>query len=89
MLDAAFALSLHSKPAKTGDVWPLNEVCIVINGRPHGLWRAVDQDGYIFDETLQAHRNTKLAKRLLTRLLKQQGICPMERRSYSPSLKRW
>ena len=37
---------------------------------------AVDQDGYVLDEIVQKRRNTKAAKRLLTRLLKKQGIAP-------------
>lgn len=41
---------------------------------PHWLWRAVDQDGYVLDEILRTRRNTKAARRLLTRLLKQQGF---------------
>jgi putative transposase len=40
------------------------------------LWRAVDQDGYALDEIVQARRDTKAAKRLLTRLLKKQGCWP-------------
>jgi putative transposase len=43
--------------------------------RSTGL-RAVDQDGYVLDEILKSHRNTKAAKRLLTRLLKTQGLAP-------------
>ncbi len=39
-------------------------------------WRAVDQDGYVLDEFVQTRRNTKAARRLLTRLLKKQGIAP-------------
>ena len=34
------------------------------------------QDGYVLDEIVQARRNTKAAKRLLTRLLKKQGVPP-------------
>ena len=49
---------------------------ITIAGRKHWLWRAVDQDGYVLDEIVQARRNTKAAKRLLARLLKKQGIAP-------------
>jgi putative transposase len=37
---------------------------------------AVDQDGYVLDEIVQVHRNTKAAKRLLTRLLRKQGARP-------------
>lgn len=47
-----------------------------IGGRKHWLWRAVDQDGYVLDEIVQARRDTKAAKRLLVRLLKKQGLSP-------------
>jgi putative transposase len=40
------------------------------------LWRAVDQDGYVLDEIIQSCRNTKAARRLLTRLMKKQGMAP-------------
>jgi putative transposase len=43
-----------------------------------GLWRAVDQDGYVLDEIVQTRRDTKAAGRLLRRLLKKQG-CPPRR----------
>lgn len=69
-LDAESARTLHRKLAKPGDVWLLNEACILINSRPHGLWWAVDQDGFTFDEILQAHCNKKAVKCLLTRLVK-------------------
>jgi len=81
----AFARSLRRKPAKRCDIWHLDEVRIVIGGQPHWLWRAVDQDGYVLDEILQTRRNTKAAKRLLTRLLKQQGLPP--RRMITDKLK--
>jgi putative transposase len=51
---------------------------ITIAGKKHWLWRAVDQDGYVLDEIVQARRNTKAAERLLMRLLKKQG-CPPRR----------
>jgi len=72
----AFARSLRRKPAKRGDIWHLDEARIVIRGQPHWLWRAVDQDGYVLDEILQTRRNTKAARRLLTRLLSRQGARP-------------
>lgn len=37
---------------------------------------AVDQDGYVLDEMVRNRRNVKAAKRLLTRLLKKQGMIP-------------
>lgn len=47
-----------------------------LNGRKCWLWRAVDQDGYVLDEIVQTRRNTKAARRLLTRLMKKQGVKP-------------
>jgi len=73
---AAYAGRLRRKPAGGGDIWHLDEVRIAIAGVPHWLWRAVDQDGYVLDEILQTRRNTKAAKRLLTRLLRKQGAAP-------------
>jgi putative transposase len=40
--------------------------------------RAGDQDGYILDEIVRTHGNTKAARRRLMRLLKKQG-CPHRR----------
>jgi putative transposase len=71
-----YARRLRRKKPSRNDVWHLDEVVITIAGRKHWLWRAVDQDGYVLDEIVQNRRNTKAAKRLLTRLLKKQGIPP-------------
>ncbi|GEO15399.1 IS6 family transposase [Microvirga aerophila] len=60
------------------DTWHFDEVVVSIAGEKHWLWRAVDQDGYVLDEIVQARRDTKAAKRLLKRLLKKQG-CPPRR----------
>lgn len=59
---------------QTDDVWHLDEVRVVILGKPHWLWRSVDQGGYIFDEVLEIRRNTKAARLLLTGLLKRQSM---------------
>ncbi|BBD41352.1 transposase (plasmid) [Aminobacter sp. Y103A] len=63
-----YARRLRRKQHSRNDVWHLDEVVITIAGRKHWLWRAVDQDGYVLDEIVQNRRNTKAAKRLLTRL---------------------
>jgi len=73
----AYSRALRRKPARPGDIWHLDKVRIVIRGQVHWLWRAVDQDGSILDEILQIRRNTKAARRLLTRLLKRQGLRSM------------
>jgi putative transposase len=57
-------------------MWHLDEVVVTIAGKQHWLWRAIDQDGYVLDEIVQTHRNSKAAKRLLRRLLKKQGYPP-------------
>jgi putative transposase len=73
-----YARRLKRKRPSRRDIWHLDEVVITIAGQQHWLWRAVDQDGYVLDETVQTRRNTKAAKRLLKRLLKKQG-CPPRR----------
>ncbi|WP_417427057.1 IS6 family transposase [Hoeflea sp.] len=71
-----YARRLRRKAPNPPDVWHLDEVVVTIGGRKHWLWRAVDQDGYVLDEIVQVRRNTKAAKRLLTRLMKKQGGVP-------------
>lgn len=70
------ARQLRRKKPSRKDIWHLDEVVVSIGGRNHWLWRAVDQDGYVLDEIVQARRDTKAAKRLLVRLLKKQGLTP-------------
>jgi len=45
----AYANGLRRKSPCPGDRWHLDEVFLKINGRPHYLWRAVDQDGDVLD----------------------------------------
>jgi putative transposase len=73
---SAYARRLRRKPPRPTDIWYLDEVVIKIAGKKHWLWRAVDQDGYVLDEIVQRRRDTKAAKRLLTRLMKKQGMAP-------------
>ena len=73
---ANYAHRLKRKTPSRFDIWHLDEVVITINGEKRWLWRAVDQDGYVLDEIVQARRDTKAAKRLLTRLLRKQGCRP-------------
>lgn len=71
-----YAGRLRRKPPSPRDLWHLDEVVVTIGGRKYWLWRAVDQDGYVLDEIVQARRNTKAAKRVLMRLMKKQGCFP-------------
>jgi putative transposase len=70
-----YARRLRRKPSCPNDIWHLDEAVISIASKKHWLWRALDQDGYVLDEIVQTRRDTKVAKRLLKRLLKKQG-CP-------------
>ena len=64
---------IRQKAPTKDDVWYLDEVVVRVNGQKCWLWRAVDQDGYVLDEIVQARRNTKAAKRFFSRLVRQFG----------------
>src|SRR5215207_8734861 len=72
----AFANQIRRKLPDPGDKWHLDEVCLMISGKKHWLWRAVDQDGVVLDVLVQSRRDKKAAKRLLRKLLKKQCRAP-------------
>ena len=49
---------------------------MTINGKCYWLWRAVDNEGEVLDFLVQSRRNTKVAKKLMTKLLKKQSFAP-------------
>jgi putative transposase len=49
---------------------------IVIRGKPHWLWRAVDNEGESLDFLVQPKRNARAALKLTCKLLKKQGWPP-------------
>jgi putative transposase len=51
-------------------------VVIIIAGKKHWLWRAVDQEGFVLDVLVQSRRDKKAAKRLLRKLLRKQERAP-------------
>lgn len=71
-----YAGRLHRKQSSPSDIWHLDEVVVTIGGKKHWLWRAVDQAGYVLSERVQSRGNTKAARRLLIRLMKNQGCLP-------------
>jgi putative transposase len=71
-----FANRIRRRAPRRGDKWHLDEVAITIAGKKHWLWRAVDQEGFVLDVLVQSRRDKKAAKRLLRKLLKQQGRAP-------------
>src|SRR3954452_9181576 len=67
-----FANQIRRKLPCVGDKWHLDEVCLMISGQKHWLWRAVDQDGVVLDVLVQSRRDKRPAKRVLRKLLKRQ-----------------
>src|SRR3954452_10364395 len=67
-----FANQIRRRLPCPGDKWHLDEVCLMIRGTKHWLWRAVDQDGFVLDVLVQRRRDKRAAKRLLRKLLKKQ-----------------
>jgi transposase-like protein len=65
----------HMRPIPS-DYWHLDEMVIVIRGKRHWLWRAVDNEGEVLDFLVQSKRNAKAALKLIRRLLKKQGWAP-------------
>ncbi len=65
----------HMRPSPS-DYWHLDEMVIVIRGRHHWLWRAVDNEGEVLDFLVQPKRNAMAALKLMRNLLKKQGWAP-------------
>src|ERR671913_372270 len=72
----AFANQIRRRLPRAGDKWHLDEVCLMIRGTKHWLWRAVDQDGVVLDVLVQSQRDKQAAKHLLRKLLKKQCRTP-------------
>ena len=71
-----YARRLKRKHRGYGDTFYIDEVFVKINRKQHYLWRAVDQDGEVVDEFLQASRDAVAAKRFFKRLLRSHGGNP-------------
>ena len=65
----------HMRPTP-GDYWHLDEMVIVIRGRRHWLWRAVDNEGEVLDFLVQSKRNARAALKLMRKLLKKHRWVP-------------
>ncbi len=65
----------HTRPTPR-DFCHLDEMVIVIRGKRHWLWRAVDNEGEVLDFLVQPKRNARAALKLIRKLLKKQGWLP-------------
>ena len=73
---APIARNLRRTRPTPSDYWHLDEMAIVIRGKRHWLWRAVDNEGEILDFLVQPKRNARAALKLMRKLLKKQGWAP-------------
>src|SRR3954452_7443172 len=71
-----FANQIRRRLPCPGDKWHLDEVCLMIRGTKHWLWRGVGPGGGGVDGLVQSRRDKRAAKRLLRKLLKKQGRAP-------------
>jgi putative transposase len=65
-----YANEIKRRAPRRGDKWHMDEMCLVMKGKKHWLWRAVDQEGYELDILLQSRKNKEAAKRFFRKLLK-------------------
>lgn len=70
------ARNLRNRRPMPSDYWHLDEMVIMIRGKRHFLWRAVDNEGEVLDFLVQPRRNARAALKLMRKLLKKQGWAP-------------
>lgn len=64
-----FANRIRRRLPAAKDKWQLDEVCLMISGTKHWLWRAVDREAMVLDIVVQKRRDKRAAKRLLHKLI--------------------
>src|SRR4051794_41938890 len=68
-----FANQIRRKLPGPGDKWHLDEVCLMISGTKHWLWRAVDPDGVVLAVLVQKPRGKRAAQNLLPQGMKRRS----------------
>src|ERR687884_1118100 len=66
----SFANQIRRKLPCPGDKWHLDEVCLMIRGKKHWLWRGGGPEGVLVDVLVQRRRDKRAARRPLRKLLK-------------------
>ena len=74
--ESQYAKRIKSRSEPPSPIWHLDEVYTKINDKIINVWRAVDNEGTVFDVVIQHKRNTKAATHLLRKLLQNQGVTP-------------
>jgi transposase-like protein len=72
------AKRLCQRRGRSSGIWHLDEMFVKIAGRRMYLWRAVDSEGEVLDMLVQSRRDKSAALRLMRKLLKNQGMAPIE-----------
>ena len=71
-----FSNCIRRRAPVRGDKWHLDEVVIVMRGKKHWLWRAIDENGFVLDVLVQNRRDRTAARRLMQNLLKKSARAP-------------
>jgi putative transposase len=71
-----FARELRRRRPRPTSQWHLDEMAVMIGGKPFWLWRAVDSEGEVLDLLVQRQRDKAAAIKLMRRLLKKQVFAP-------------
>jgi putative transposase len=71
-----YARRLRRARGACSNIWHLDELCLMINGKRGWLWRAVDDAGEVLDIMVQRHRSARAAKRFFRKLLKGLQMVP-------------
>ena len=82
-----FSKTLKRRRPRPGDKWHMDEIFIRIQGKLHYLWRAIDQDGNVFDILVQSRRSARAAKRFFRKPLR--GLECVPRVIVTDKLKRY
>ena len=88
-----YANRIKARSERPSHVWYLDEIYTKMNGKMVYIWRAAYDEGTVLDIVVQSRKNTKAAKRLLSKLLRNQGVMPKlivtdKRESYGAPLKK-
>jgi transposase-like protein len=70
----AIAQDLRSRRPRPHGQRHLDEMFVSIGGKWMYLWRAVDAEGEVLDCLVQSRRDKRAARKLLRKLLKEQGF---------------
>src|ERR1700730_468591 len=71
-----FSNRIRRRAPLRGDKWRLDEVVVIIHGKKHWLWRALDQHGFVLDILVPSRRDRAAARRLMRKLFKKSARAP-------------